>query len=313
MRIRIAAWSMIILAALISPAFEGTASSTVVVDRVVAVVNGEIITLSDLQREESLKKNEGKQDQSLLLEDMIDRKLQMEAARRAGLDVTDKELNDAIADIKKRNALDDRKFEAALAKDGITVEQYRNELREQMTLSRIFNKAVRSSIAVDEADVRGYYDRNVRNYSQPEEIRVRDLFIRVPEKATPAEAAAAREKAEAALARARKGEDFVRLVKELSEAENAAFGGDLGFLQRDQAIPEIEEAVRDLKPGDIAGPVRFGGGLHIIRLEEVRRPVAPFDKVKEEITRMLYEQKLESSYRTWLQSLRSDANIENKL
>jgi len=71
--------------------------------------------------------------------------------------------------------------------------------------------------------------------------------------------------------------------------------------------------VRDLKPGDIAGPVRFGGGLHIIRLEEVRRPVAPFDKVKEEITRMLYEQKLESSYRTWLQSLRSDANIENKL
>jgi len=289
------------------------ASASVVVDRVVAVVNGEIITMSDLQREEALKKTEGKQSERLLLEDMIDRKLQMAAARKAGMDVTDKELADAVADIMKRNSMDAKQFDAALAKEGITLEQYRNELREQMTLSRMFNKFVRSGLAVDEAEVRAYYDRNVGQYSLPEEIRVRQIFFRVADDATSAEVAAVREKAEAALARAKKGEDFPRLARELSESESAAIGGDLGFLQRDQAIPEIAEATRGLKPGEIRGPIRCAGGLHIIRLEEVRTAITPYEKVKDEITRMLYDQRLENTYRSWLQTLRSDSTIENRL
>lgn len=306
-------FSITILSILASSGLQIAASGSVVVDRVVAVVNGEIITMSDLQREESLKKVEGKQDERLLLEDMIDRKLQMAAAKRAGMDVTDNELADAMADIMKRNSMDTKQFEAALAKEGITLEQYKNELREQMTLSRTFNKFVRSGLAVDEAEVRTYYDRNIKNYSLPDEIRVRQIFFRLPENAAPSETAAAREKAAAALARAGKGEDFIRLVKELSESETAATGGDLGFMQRDQAIPEIAEATRGLKPGGIAGPILCVGGLHIIRLEEIRTPVTPYEKVKNDIMKMLYEQKMENTYRTWLQTLRSDSTIENRL
>jgi peptidyl-prolyl cis-trans isomerase SurA len=302
-----------LLALLLSYRVPGTASGSVVVDRVVAVVNGEIITLSDLQREESLKKVDVKQDERLLLEDMIDRKLQMAAAKRAGMDVTDKELADAIADIMKRNNMDMKQLETALAKEGLTLEQYKNELREQMTLSRMFNKYVRSGLVIDEAEVRAYYDRNIKSYSLPEEIRVRQIFFRLPENATPSETAAVKEKATAALARAKKGEDFIRLVKELSESENAGQGGDLGFMQRGQAIPEIEEAARSLKTGEIAGPLQCAGGFHIIRLEEIRTPVKPFEKVKDEITKMLSEQKIENTYRTWLQTLRSDSHIENRL
>jgi parvulin-like peptidyl-prolyl isomerase len=286
------------------------AGASVVIDRVVAVVNGEIITLSDLQREGAVKKVH---DERLLLDDMIDRKLQMAAAKRAGLDVTDKELAEAVAEIMKRNGVDARQFEAALAKEGLTQEQYKSELREQMTLSRTFNKFVRSGLAVDEAETRGFYDRNKKDYVLPEEIRVRQIYFRLPEKATTARTAEAKEKATAALARAKKGEDFVGLVKELSEGENAALGGDLGFMQRDQMISEIEEAVRTLKPGEIAGPVPAAGGYNILKLEEVRSPVKPYEKVKDEITRMLYEQKMENSYRSWLQTLRSDSNIENRL
>jgi peptidyl-prolyl cis-trans isomerase SurA len=291
----------------------GSAGGSVTVDRVVAVVNDEIITLSDLQREEKTKKVDVQKDERLLLEDMIDRKLQMAAAKRAGMDVTDKELNDAVADIMKRNSLDEKQFEAALAKEGLTLDQYKSELREQMTLSRMFNKNVRAGLAVDEAEVKAYYDRNIKNYTLPEEIRVRQIFFRVPENAKPAERASIREKAMAALARAKKGEDFVSLVKELSESENAAQGGDLGFMQRGQAIAAIEEATRALKPGEIAGPLECGGGFNIIRLEEVRTPVKPYEKVKDEITKMLYEQKLENTYRTWLQTLRSESHIENRL
>lgn len=290
-----------------------TASGSVVVDRVVAVVNNEIITLSDLQREETLKKVDAKKDERLLLEDMIDRKLQMAAAKSAGMDVTDKELAEAVADIMKRNSLDSKQFEAALAKEGLTLEQYKTELREQMTLSRTFNKYVRSGVAVDEAEVRAYYERNIKSYSLPEEIRVRQIFFRVPENATSSETALIREKATAAATRAKKGESFATLVKELSEGETAALGGDLGFLQRGQAIPEIEEAARTLKPGEIAGPLQCAGGFHIIKLEEIRTPIKPLEKVKEEITKMLYELKVENTYRTWLQTLRSGSNIENRL
>jgi len=78
-------------------------------------------------------------------------------------------------------------------------------------------------------------------------------------------------------------------------------------------LPEIEQATQTLKPGDIAGPLLCAGGFHIIRLEEVRTPVKPFEKVKDEITKTLYQQKMENSYRSWLQTLRSDSNIENRL
>lgn len=293
-------------------ALRASADAAVVVDRVVAVVNGEIITLSDLQREEMTRK-EPKQDERLLLEDMIDRKLQMAMAKRAGMDVTEKEVDEAIADIMKRNNFDVKQFEAAIAKEGLTVDQYRKELLEQMTLSRTFNKFVRSGVAVDEAEVKAYYDRNIRLYTEPEEIRVRQIFFRLPENATAEQRSEVRDQAAAALERAKKGEDFVQLVKELSQGETAPLGGDLGFMQRDQAIPEIAEATRGLKPGDIAGPVEAAGGFNVFKLEEVRSPVRSFAKVKDEITKMLYEQKIENTYRTWLQSLRGDANIENKL
>ncbi len=297
-------------ALVLAAAQPGHAGASVTIDRVVAVVNGDIITMSDLQREEALKKVN---DERLLLDDMIDRKLQMSAAKQAGLEVSDKELADAIADIQKRNGVNPKQFEEVLLKDGLTLEQYKTELREQMTLSRTFNKFVRSGLAIDEAEVRRYYDRSLKNYTLPEEVRVRQMFFRIPENAGAAAKAEAKQKAEAALARAQKGEDFTKLVKELSEGENAATGGDLGFMQRGQMISEIEEATRSLKPGQIAGPVLAAGGYNILKVEEVRTPVKPFERVKDEITRMLYEQKMETSYRTWLQSLRSEANIENRL
>jgi peptidyl-prolyl cis-trans isomerase SurA len=296
---------------LLSLGIRGAASGSVVVDRVVAVVNDEIITMSDLQREGA--KKTGLTDERLILEDMIDRKLQIAAAKRTGMDVTDKELNDTVADIMKRNSMDGRQFEAALAKEGLTLEQYKAELREQLTLSRVFNKYVRSGIAVDEAEMRAYYERNSKSFSLPEEIRVRHIFLRLHDKAAPAQQKAVRDKARSVYDLAKKGENFAGLVKKYSDADTAAQDGDLGFLQRGNAIPEIEEAARTLKPGEIAGPLQGGGGYHIIRVEDVRTPIKPYDKVKDEIAKTLYEQKMENSYRSWLQTLRSESHIENRL
>ncbi len=292
----------------------GAASGSLVVDRVVAVVNGEIITLSDLQREETINnKKEPKQDTRHILEDMIDRKLQMTAAKRAGMDVTDKELNDAVVDIEKRNNMDSKQFEAALAKEGLTLEQYKSDLKEQMTLSRVFNKFVRAGITVDEVEARSFYQKNLKLYSLPEEIRVRQIFVPVPEKAKPDKIAAAREKAQALYERAKKGEDFIGLVREASEGVTAQHDGDLGFMQRDQMIPEIAAAIQNLQPGEVAKPFLGAGGYNVILFEETRSPIKPFESVKDEILNVLYQQKLDNTYRNWLQTLRSDSHIENKL
>jgi peptidyl-prolyl cis-trans isomerase SurA len=298
---------------LFANAIPGSASGSVVVDRVVAVVNDEIITLSDLQREEALKKGEAARDDRLVLEDMIDRKLQMAAAKRAGVDVTDKELDEAVADIIKRNNMDMLQFGMALGKEGLTLEQYRAELREQITLSRLFNKYVRSNVNVDEAEAREFYQNNPKTYSLPEEIRVRQIFLALPDKATPEQAATVREKAQAVYARAQKGEDFIHLVREVSQGATASEDGDLGFMRRGDALPEIEEAARALKPGDSSSPFLCAGGYNIIKLEEVRTTVRPFEKVKDEIMKKLYEQKMENTYRSWLQALRGDSHIENRL
>jgi peptidyl-prolyl cis-trans isomerase SurA len=289
----------------------GTANASVVVDRVVAVVNDDIITLSDLQRELAREKNVT--DERLLLEAMIDRKLQLAAAKRDGMDVSDRELSDALADIMKRNNMDQKSFEQALAKEGLTYEQYRTELREQMTLSRLFNKHVRSGIAVDEAEVRTYYEKNLHQFTLPEEVRVRHLVVSMPAGATDEQVEATRQKAEALMARLRNGEDFIKLIRERSDSPSANQDGDLGFLQRGVALPEIDAATKDLKPGEYAGPVRTADGFQILRVEEVRTPVRPYEKVKDEITKLLYDQKMDNTYREWLQTLRSDSHIENRL
>ena len=243
---------------------------------------------------------------------MIDRKLQMAAAKREGMDVTDKELAEAIADIMKRNGVDDKQFEAALAKEGMTLEQYKSELREQMTLSRTFNKFVRSGLAVDEAEVA----RILR--PQPQELcpargdpGAPDLLPRCPRRRSSGQDRGGQGKGRGRAAAGKKGEDFIRLVKELSEGENAALGGDLGFMQRDQLISEIEEATRTLKPGEIAGPIPVGGGFHIIRLEEVRTPGQAVRKSEGRDHQDAVRAEDGNTYRTWLQTLRSEANIEN--
>ncbi len=302
-----------IFVVLFTNSLSGTASGSVVVDRVVAVVNDEIITMSDLQREVSVNKHGAARNDRVVLEDMIDRKLQMAAAKRSGVDVTDKELADAVADIMQKNSLDTQKLSEALAKEGLTLDQYKAELREQITLSRLFNKYVRSGVNVDEAEVRAFYQDNQKIYSLPEEIRVRQIFLTLPDKATAGETAAVREKAQVVHERIQKGEDFIRLVREVSQGATVSQDGDLGFMRREDALPEIVDATRALKPGESSSPFLCAGGYHIIKLEEVRTLVIPFEKVKDEIMKTLYEQKVENTYRSWLQALRGDSHIENRL
>jgi len=291
---------------------QSSADGSVIIDRVIAVVNNEIITMSDLERA-SAKLKEKTLDQRDVLEELINKKLQLAAAKQAGMDVTEKELDSSIADIMKNNAMDAAAFEVALAKEGLTTSQYKEELKEQLTLTRVFNKYVRSGLAVSDAELRAYYKRNIDTFSLPEEIQVRHIFIKVPSSAGRSRIRAAKQQARAAYRRAKKGENFIHLVREFSDEQTAASEGDLGFLRREDALPEIAKAAQSLKPGDIAGPIKTDAGYHIIRLEDVRTPIQPFERAKKEISQIILRQKMETTYREWLQALRNETHIEIKL
>ena len=296
---------------MLSQSVHGLADGSVVIDRVIAVVNDEIITMSDLQRESS--KSNRQLDERMLLEEMIDRKLQLAEAKQAGIRVSDKEIEQTVADIMNRNSLDANRFEAELAKEGLTLKQYKDELKEQLTISRVFNERVRSGLSVDEKEVRSYYEQHIDQFTLPEEIRVRHIFIKIPQNSTPAELRAAEQKAKNIYDRARTGDDFIQLVQEFSELDTASRDGDLGFIQRENALPVIAEASRSLKPGDLAGPLKTEAGYHIIRLEDIRNPIQPFEQAKQEVMKMLYQEKMENKYREWLQALRNDSHIEVRL
>ncbi len=302
-----------VISVFFTSALPGAASGPVVVDRVVAVVNDEIITMSDLQREAAVKKNTSVHDDHVVLEDMINRKLQMAAAKQAGVNVSDQEIDDAVADIMQRNSLDSQRFEAALAKEGLTLEQYKAELREQITLSRLFSKYIRAGVNVDEAEARAFYQNNQKTYSLPEEIRARQIFLTLPDKATADQTEAIRDQALSVHARVQQGEDFILLVREVSQGATVSQDGDLGFMKLQDALPEIVEATRSLRPGESSKPFLCAGGYNIIKLEEVRTQVKPFENVKDEIMDTLYRQKVENTYRSWLQALRGDSHIENRL
>lgn len=290
----------------------GIAYGSVVVDRVVAIVDDEVITMSDLQHE-AAKSGVQNQDHRALLEEMINRKLQLAAAKRSGLDVTDKEADDAIEEIKRRNNKTTKELEAELAKEGMTIEQYRADLKEQMTLSRVFNKYVRSGIAFDEAEIRAYYDRNQKEFTLPEEIRLRQIVLRIPEGASQSQAAAIKERARIAAERALAGEDFISLVREFSDPDAARDNGDLGFMPWGHIHPDLARAAQSLGSGQVAGPIQTKIGYHIIKHEETRTPVKPFEQVKDEIANFIYKQKIENTYRSWLQDLRNESLIENRL
>lgn len=296
-----------ILTALLLAGRSAPADASMTVDRVVAVVNDDVITMSDLQRE--LSRSRGTVDEKLLLEEMINRRLQISAAKKEGMDVTDQELSDAVSDIMRRNNMNPQQFEAAITKEGITLDEYRRELREQMTLSRLFNKYVRTGVTVDPREVGEYYERNRSSYALPEEIRLRQILIPAPPDAAPARTAALESTARTAAERAKKGEDFALLIREYAGRGD----GDLGFMERADLLPELARAASDLKAGEIAGPVRTSLGFHVIRLEEVRARVKTLDQVRDDISALLLNQKLENTYRSWLQTLRNDSHIENRL
>jgi peptidyl-prolyl cis-trans isomerase SurA len=295
----------------------------ILLDRIVATVNGEVITWSELRKvielegKEFLKGTTGeererkiKELEKSFLNDLIDMKLQLQEARRIGLDVSDSETEGAINEIKKKYNLTDEAFINSLKAEGFTLEEYKTRLAEQILLSKVVNFEVRNNIIISDREIEEYYEANKEKYSEKEKVRIRQIFFAPPE--DEAKRADIEAKAEEVIERIKKGEDFAKLASEFSEDPSREFGGDLGYVSRGSILKEIEEIAFGLKTGEVSKPFWSSKGLHIIKLED-RIEGKDIEEVREEIKEILFERAFKLRYDEWIKKLREKAYIEIKL
>ncbi|MBK7075326.1 MAG: peptidylprolyl isomerase [Myxococcales bacterium] len=302
---------------------------TYVVDRVIAVVNDEIILDSelavqltpyepDLEGIDDPKERARRKDKlrAQVLDEMIAEQLIIEAAAAARLEeITSKEVDQIIADTKSDNKLDDATFQQALAAQGVTLAQYRQNVKRQLTRVRAMKMLVAPKVNITDEEVRAQYDQMVRRSDAVSQVRLAHIQLTLPERPTDAEVAAARAKAGDIVARVRAGEEFGKLAAEFSDDANTkTAGGELGWIERGTLDPAWEQVVFALDPKEVAGPVAGPRGLEVFYVTEVKRTeMKPFDKMKDQIKGELQQRNMQKQTTTWIEELRKKAYIEVKL
>ncbi len=292
---------------------------------VAATVNDEIITLFEVNHEAQSQIREAERKGALnaeertrirraALDSLVEKKLVAQKIRELNIKVDDDEIEQAIDDVRRQNNLDQEGLVKALAGQGLSYDQYRAQLKEQLERLRLVSMEVRSRIQVGESEVRAYYTDNLPTYSEEETFRARHIFFKISEKTPPEESKRIMSTALMVLAEARSGKDFAELARTYSEDPAAKKdGGDLGSFKKGEMQPELEQAILGMKVGEVSELVYTPLGFHLIKLE-ARIPGAPkpFEGIKSEIEETLYRKKSEERFKKWADELRSKASIEIK-
>lgn len=252
-------------------------------DYIAAVVNQELVTANEVDRrvarirEDAQRANQRVPPPESLrrgvLDGLIDERVVISHARDSGVRIEDAELDRAIANIAAQNQLGVPQLRERLAREGIDYTRFRGEVRDQLLIERVREREVQSRIRVSDEEIDAFVAQQTQRAgaSSAGELNIAQILVTVPENAAEAVVAERRAKAEAALARVRGGEPFEAVAKELSEDANRERGGALGLRPADRLPDVFVEAVRPLKPGDVAPSLlKTGAGFHVLKLVERR-------------------------------------------
>jgi peptidyl-prolyl cis-trans isomerase SurA len=252
----------------------------VLLDRVVAVVNNEVITKRELDDRITLVVTQlrGQKVQlpppdvleKQVLERMITDRAQLQFARDSGVKVDDLTLDRAIGRIAEQNRMSVPEFRAAVERDGIAYERFREDLRNEIALSRLREREVDQRIQVSDTEIDVLLEEQKNEPVQNVEFNLRHILVRVPEQASPDQIERQRARASEAREQAVAGKEFAQLAVAFSDAPDALTGGSLGWRQRDR-LPELFTVELDkMKVGDISPVLRSPAGFHVLKLEDQR-------------------------------------------
>jgi len=301
-----------------------------VIDRSVAVVNDEVITLSEVNeagkplfQRVAEQAPAGELAEALqearkrVLEKLIDKKLLLQEAKRYNMSVSDEEVDKALGRILAQNHTSRELFKKELAKMGMTEAQYREDLRDQILSSKLVNAAVRSKVIIPEEKIIDYYDTHYTERVGDGGFYILQIGCSWDDSLSGKDLDRARKKALEKAKRVRSlalsGQDFKKLAHEYSDLPSAVDGGDIGVFKENEMAPSMRKAVTKLKPGEISDIVETPSGYQIFKLLSSQEgqivTKVPYESVKDEIREILYRQEMQKLYKNWLQELRSQSYI----
>lgn len=313
--------AVILVTALTLPAAE-------VVEEIVAKVNGEIITKSELERQRQNLRQETAQQYGAaspqfqtayterekdLLRELIDQTLLLQRGREMNLNV-EIDVVKQLDRIRERAGLPTLEaLERAVVEQGGNWEDFRANIRNNIITQRVIGQEVSRTIQMPHERLKKYYDEHKEEFNRPEQVRLREIFVSTEGKEG-ADLAAAEKKTRELLEKVRKGANFAQVAREQSEGSTAKErDGDLGFFSRGQLAKEIEDVAFSLKKGEVSDVIRTKYGWLFIKVEEKHSAgIPPLEEVEQEIQEKLYVQEMQPAMRQFLAKLREEAYIEIK-
>lgn len=271
---------LLILAVLAVLPLAGQAQKIVLVDRIVAIVNKEVITFSELNEAvasaERQLRRQGTQAPARevlgqqMLERMVMDKAQLQLARDTGIRIDEVQLDRAVQRVAESNKMSLAEFRRALERDRVPFDLWREELREQILLTRLREREVDDKIQVSETEIDLFLEQQNQRPGDRVEYNVSHILVRVPDQASPERIETARARGEKIIAEARQGGAFAQLAAAYSDAFDAMQGGLLGWRTHDRLPADFAGALTKMNPGDISGIVRSAAGFHVLKLNDRR-------------------------------------------
>jgi len=257
----------------------------VLVDRIVAVVNSEVITSREVaERVKAVTQQLSQQGtplppadvlQKQVLERMIMDRLQIQLAKETALHVDDLQLDRTVARVAESNKLSLTEFRHTLERDGIQFDKFREEIRNEIMLSRLREREVDNRIVVTDNEIDYFLSQQGASQSTASEYNLAHILLRLPDQASPEQVDKQRTRAEQVLLQLREGADFAKLAVSYSDAPDALQGGAMGWRARDR-LPELfAHSLDGMKPGEVSGIIRSPAGFHVIKLIDRRGGGAP--------------------------------------
>jgi peptidyl-prolyl cis-trans isomerase SurA len=292
----------------------------VVIDRVVAVVNDDVVMMSDLQEQIVLARRDGRglpdgpDLERAILNRLVDHRLQVQEAKREKIEISEDELRTMVDDFVKRNGGDRSKIEAQLQAQGVTWEALRRELREQLLAQRVRGRRVVRRATVTEAEVDQYLAENRSKFDASLKYHARHIAVTADPPSSPAAWEQAKREIDSIAAALAAGANFAELARIRSKDSTSASGGDLGWLARGELDATFERPLLALEKGQVTAPIRSSAGFHILFLEDREELAADrLADARQQARDLLVNKKAQERLDEWLETLRRRALIAIRL
>ncbi len=286
-----------------------------VVDRIIAIVNDDIITLKDVERyvhvekqgkytsiNEYLRNLELKEKIDIFINDMLIK----QQAKKLKIDISDREIEGIIENIKKQNLITETELREQLKKENITYKDFRDGIKMNILRSRVLARVISPEVKITDNDLKEYYDKHLDEYRE-EEYSLKQIFVS-------GQRQDGAQRAMAAYKLLSEGKPFEEVAAEWSDDPSAKTGADIGYVKKEDLMPQLKQSLSQITPGSYTQVIQTPYGFHVLKLVDVKKSdTLPFDAAKDTIRGKIVLDESEKRYKEYIDKLRKSSYIEVKI